>query len=134
MTAPARFLFVDDDELARECALAYLTTPDTHVTVAVDGRDGLAALAVEQFDLMLLDLEMPRMDGYAVLEKLRADPATADLPVLVVTSRRDDWALDEVYARGADGFCCKPIDWRLLRQQARFLLRGRAKASERAAA
>jgi CheY-like chemotaxis protein len=118
-----RILFVDDDPIARALAVAALESDSVNVTVAADGRDALAALGASRFDLLLLDLEMPGIDGFAVLDAVRRSPKTATMPVVVVTGRTDDRSLDQVYRRGANGFAAKPVDWRMLRHQLRFVLR-----------
>jgi signal transduction histidine kinase len=78
---------------------------------------------------VLLDLEMPRLDGFGVLEALRADPATSRLPVIVITGREDVVAIDRAFAKGASSFIVKPINWRLLNYQIRFV--NRAHRAER---
>lgn len=119
----ARLLFVDDDPILREFAQVNLATASAAVDVAADGVEALEALSRQRYDLLLVDLEMPRMDGYALLEKLRSDPATAHLPVIVETGREDVDAIDRAYRAGATAFVSKPLNWRLLSYQIRFTLR-----------
>ena len=79
-----------------------------------------------------LDLEMPRLDGFEVLERLRADPVTRELPVIVVTGREDVAAIDRAFEAGATSFLVKPINWRLLSYQIRYVMRaGRNEAAIR---
>lgn len=128
----ARLLFVDDDPILREFATVHLATATAEVDVA---KDGVAALEMAQrfrYDLLLVDLEMPRLDGYALLEMLRADPATTHLPVIVETGREDVEAIDRAFRAGATAFVTKPLNWRLLSYQIRFVLRAaRAEAELR---
>jgi DNA-binding response OmpR family regulator len=133
-----RILYVDDDPILREFAVVNLATERARVDTAADGRAALAAISVEPPDLVLLDLDMPEMDGFQVLEALRADPKFADLPVIVVTGREDVEAVDRAFAVGATSFVVKPLNWRLLSHQLRYVHRSamneRTLAAERATA
>lgn len=120
---PLRLLFVDDDPILREFALVHLTTAEARVETAADGLEALAAVEREAPDMMLLDLEMPNLDGFGVLERLRADPRYRELPVVVVTGREDISAVDRAFIAGATSFVVKPIHWRLLSYQVRFVWR-----------
>ena len=116
-----RILYVDDDPILREFAVVNLATERASVDTAADGRAALAAIAGEPPDLVLLDLDMPEMDGFEVLEALRADPKFRDLPVIVVTGREDVEAVDRAFAVGATSFVVKPLNWRLLSHQLRYV-------------
>jgi DNA-binding response OmpR family regulator len=123
MDEHARLLFVDDDPVLREFAQVNLASATAEVDVAEDGIAALDCLQRFKYDLLLVDLEMPRLDGYALLEMLRADPATAHLPVIVETGREDVEAIDRAYGAGATAFVTKPLNWRLLSYQIKFVLR-----------
>jgi len=130
----ARLLFVDDDPILREFAQVNLATAAAEVDVASDGVEALEALSRHRYDLLLVDLDMPRMDGFELLAHLRADPATAHLPVVVETGREDVDAIDRAFRAGATAFVTKPLNWRLLSYQLRFTLRAaRAEAALRLA-
>jgi CheY-like chemotaxis protein len=133
-----RILYVDDDPILREFAVVNLATERASVDTAADGRAALAAISGAPPDLVLLDLDMPEMDGFQVLEALRADPKFADLPVIVVTGREDVEAVDRAFAVGATSFVVKPLNWRLLSHQLRYVHRSamneRTLAAERATA
>ena len=118
-----RILFVDDDPIVREFAVVHLSTDKAEVALAGDGEEALERVAETAPDIVLLDLEMPRLDGFEVLARLRADPATRDLPVIVVTGREDVAAIDRAFEAGATSFLVKPINWRLLSYQIRYVLR-----------
>jgi DNA-binding response OmpR family regulator len=130
--APAdlRLLFVDDDPILREFAAVHLATENSSIDTAADGEEGLARIAEQMPDLVLLDLEMPRIDGFEVLRRLRADPATEHLPVIVVTGREDTGAIDRAFDAGATSFVAKPINWRLLSYQVRYVHRTCANEAE----
>lgn len=118
-----RLLYVDDDPILREFAAVHLAGDTTTVETAADGAQALEMIAANQPDLVLLDLEMPVMDGFETLRHLRANEATLHLPVLVVTGREDIAAIDRAFEAGATSFATKPVNWRLLSYQARFVHR-----------
>ena len=120
---PVRILFVDDDPILREFAIVHLSTEQAQVEVSPDGEAALELIAAADFDIILLDLEMPRLDGFAVLDRLRADERTQNLPVIVVTGREDMAAIDRAFTAGATSFLVKPINWRLLSYQIRYVQR-----------
>jgi PleD family two-component response regulator len=118
-----RILFVDDDPILREFAVVHLSTEKARVRVAGDGLEALEQLNAEPFDLVLLDLEMPNMDGFELLEKLRFTDQFRTLPVIVVTGREDVAAIDRAFLAGATSFVVKPLNWRLISYQIRYVHR-----------
>ncbi len=129
----ARILFVDDDPILREVAQVNLASSTAQVDTAADGLEALEAIALKTYDLLLVDLEMPRMDGFELLRQLRENPATEHLPIVVETGREDVDAIDRAFRAGATAFVTKPLNWRLLTYQLRFTLRAaRAEARLRA--
>ena len=119
----ALILFVDDDPIMREFAVVHLSTDKAKVMLAGDGVEALDSVATTPPDIVLLDLEMPRLDGFEVLARLRASPKTRELPVIVVTGREDVAAIDRAFEAGATSFLVKPINWRLLSYQIRYVMR-----------
>lgn len=119
----ARILFVDDDPILREFAQVNLASPHATVDVAVHGADALERLSTAQYDLVLLDLEMPVLDGFDTLAAIRSNPETADLAVIVQTGREDVEAIDRAFRLGATSFVTKPLHWRLLSYQVLYVLR-----------
>jgi CheY-like chemotaxis protein len=106
----ARFLVIEDNAANLEL-LRYLLTRAGHVVAcAGDGVDGLAALQHEIPDLVLCDLHMPRMDGYAFLAELRRDPALRDLTVVAVTAYSMPGDKERAMSAGFDGYLPKPLD------------------------
>jgi DNA-binding response OmpR family regulator len=129
-----RLLFADDDPILREFASVHLGTETGAVVTAADGEDAWGLLQDASFDLLLIDLEMPRLDGFGLVRRLRQDPRFRDVPVIVVTGREDVSAIDRAFDAGATSFLVKPINWRLLTYQVRFVLRAqRAMSSLHAA-
>jgi two-component system, sensor histidine kinase and response regulator len=114
-------LVTDDDPTQRMLAGAALDQMEI-----VEAENGLAAVqALEQcaFDLAILDLDMPVMDGFGVIEWARARSATRHLPIIVVTGRDDVVAIERAYALGATSFLTKPINWNVFRHQVAYVLR-----------
>ncbi len=131
----ARILFVDDDPILREFARVNLASMQATVEVAEDGADALEQLRRDHYDIVVSDLEMPRMDGFQLLSAIRATPSIENIPVVVATGREDVAAIDRAFESGATAFVVKPLNWRLLAYQLRFQLRAaRTEAKLRAAA
>jgi CheY-like chemotaxis protein len=123
-----RLLVTDDDPIMREFACVYLATPTASVETAADGEEGLRRLLSEPFDFALVDLDMPKMDGIEMIRRIRADPALWHLPVMVVTSSEDIVSIDRAFEAGATSFATKPVNWRLMSYQIRYVLRAHAAA------
>lgn len=106
-----RVLVVDDDPTIRSL-LALCLIDHFQVEAAVDGREAVELLAKRpgEFHAMILDLSMPRMSGFEVLEHLRGDPATDRLPVLVLTARSDRGARMDALVDGGHLFLAKPFE------------------------
>lgn len=119
----ARVLFVDDDPILREFAKVNLSSDCTILDTAEDGAQALELLERCRYDLVVSDLEMPRLDGFGLLQTLRGSAVTRHLPVVVATGREDVVAIDRAFALGATSFVVKPLHWRLLAYQLRFVLR-----------
>jgi len=84
------------------------------VLLAVDGLEALDKVALERPDLIILDLMLPRMDGYEVLKRLKGDPRTADIPVIVLTARGEKEDRARSLELGAASFMAKPFSPRQL--------------------
>lgn len=119
----ARVLVADDDPILREFATVHLATPSVEVEVAEDGLVALERLQQGGVDIALIDLDMPRMDGFELIERIRWDETLKHLPIVVVTGREDMIAIDRAYALGATAFVIKPLNWRLLSHQLAYVLR-----------
>lgn len=123
--APVRILAVDDDPIMREFAATQLLVPGGSVVTASDGEEAWSILESdpEGFDLIVSDLEMPRLDGFGLATRIREDRRWKHLPIVVITSRDDMFAIDRAYEVGATSFVTKPVNWRLLGYQLRYVLR-----------
>ncbi len=106
----SKILVVEDEPENRLLIGMILTTEGYQVIPAVDGADALARLAGDRPDLILLDLMMPQMNGFEVLERLRADPATAPVPVIVLTALAQERDIAHAVSCGAQGYVIKPFE------------------------
>jgi CheY-like chemotaxis protein len=129
LTRPVRslhVLLVDDDPSLRLLCRFNLEASGMTVTEAEDGEAALRSLADELPDVVLLDVMMPRLDGWAVAERLRRDERTRAVPVVFITARAEDDARARGLALGAVGYLVKPFNPATLAEQIADLLAGRA--------
>jgi DNA-binding response OmpR family regulator len=117
-----RVLIADDDAQMRRLIRAILERDGYEVTEAADGLDALEAVESHPVDLVLLDVDMPRLDGLGVLEELRARVKTSSVPVIVLTARTDDTET-RVLDLGAQDFLSKPVQPQSLQARVRAVLR-----------
>lgn len=106
----ARVLVVDDAEAIRELIAVNLELEGYDVERCADGLEALEAVARHRPDVVTLDAVMPRLDGFGTLERLRSDPATASIPVVMVTARASAADLARGRALGADAYLTKPFE------------------------
>ena len=116
-------LIVDDDSTARLLTRAALEQVGFSVTEAEDGDRALAAFERARPDLVLLDVDMPGMDGYTVCQTLRGRTEARHVPIVMVTGRDDVASINRAYEAGATDFVAKPINWGLLGHRVRYILR-----------
>jgi two-component system, sensor histidine kinase and response regulator len=126
----SRILFADDDPILVEFAKVHLSTPTTVVESAKDGLEAWHRLCTESFDLVLIDIVMPGLDGFSLVERIRADEKLRHLPLVMVTGHEDVVSIDRAFAAGATSFVTKPVNWRLLSHQLRYVLRTTQMAAE----
>src|SRR4051812_2065122 len=105
----ARILIIEDKQ-ANLDLMTYLLEAFGHsVKTAMDGEEGLAALRREAPDVVVCDINLPRIDGYEVARQIRADPALRPLPLIAVTALAMVGDREKVLAAGFDGYIAKPI-------------------------
>jgi DNA-binding response OmpR family regulator len=122
---PPRVLIADDNPQGAELLEAYLSATDYDVRIAADGEQTLQQVRAWQPDLILLDIMMPRISGFEVCKRLRADRATADIAVLMVTALDQPSDIDRAVDAGTDDFLSKPINKTELLLRVKSLLRCR---------
>ncbi len=128
----AEFLVVDDNSINRRLLACYLEQEGHSSTLAASGREALALLTRRSFDVVLLDLMMPELDGFEVLTWIRSRPALADMPVLMISAVDDIESIARCVEAGADDFLPKPFNPSLLRARIESCLeRQRRKREER---
>ncbi|HTP25869.1 MAG TPA: response regulator [Anaeromyxobacteraceae bacterium] len=114
---------VDDDETTLMLAEEILTGEGFTVSTFNDSARALARIAVQRPDVIVLDVMMPDLDGFAFCSHLRKNPVTADIPVLMVTSLNDSASIALAYDAGATNFATKPINWVAEGHRLRYMLR-----------
>ncbi len=120
---PLRILIADDEVTARMLLKATLEKAGFRVDVAVDGEDALRRFEAQPCDMVMLDVEMPGLNGYQVCAHLRQDVGD-ELPIVMVTGMDDLDSIDRAFEAGATDFISKPINWALLGHRVRYLFRG----------
>jgi CheY-like chemotaxis protein len=114
-TAPGMLLVVDDSELNRDVLTRRLKRQGHAVRAVENGREALEALSEEHFDLVLLDIMMPEIDGFEVLRRLKADAVLRDLPVIVISALEEIDSAVRCIEMGAEDYLPKPFDPILLK-------------------
>ena len=121
---PSRIL-IADDEPSIVISLEYLMKREGfEVSVAADGEAALAAVAARPPDLVILDVMMPKLNGFEVCQRLRAEPAWRGVRILMLTAKGRESELQKGLALGADAYVTKPFSTRELVAEVRRLLGG----------
>jgi two-component system alkaline phosphatase synthesis response regulator PhoP len=123
-------LIVDDNPQNVELLIAFLESMPVKLVTAVDGVDALEKVAEHNPDLILLDIMMPRMSGYQVCRKLKGDPKTRDIQILMVTALNELGDIEQASECGTDDFVSKPVNKLELLTRVKSLLRVRHLKSE----
>ena len=118
-----RVLVADDDPMVRLLARATLENLGLEVDEASDGASAVALFSDKHFDLVLLDLEMPRVDGFTACARMRSMFHGDQAIIIVVTGRSDADSIYKAYQAGASDFLIKPIKWQLINHHVPFMLR-----------
>jgi CheY-like chemotaxis protein len=114
-------LVVDDNRITTKLMLRYLDANGFEADDAGDGMECLEKVAIRKPDAIILDVMMPRLDGFETARALKADPATAGIPVAIVTALNDMATQIRAVEAGADDFLTKPLEEKLLVTKARML-------------
>ncbi len=116
-------LVVDDDTTSRMLMRRTLEKAGFSVAEAGNGLEALASFERMPPEIILLDVEMPELDGFATCRRIRALPNGGHLPILMVTGRDDVHSVNAAYEAGATDFTSKPINWPVLGHRVRYMLR-----------
>ncbi|MGI9407588.1 MAG: response regulator [Hyphomicrobiaceae bacterium] len=126
MSESFHILFIDDDPIALSLAGRALASERHCISCAATADEALAMLAGMNFDLVIVDIIMPGMDGFEFLTHMRRRPEFDDIPALAVSVRNDGATAERALACGAQSFHSKPLDWTLLTEQIHEVLAGRS--------
>jgi CheY-like chemotaxis protein len=121
-----KVLIAEDNAVNRELLRELLETRGYNVVEACDGQEALHMIEQTQPDMLLLDIGMPVLDGFAVVRKIREDPRLAPLPVVAVTAYAMQGDREKVLNSGFDGYLSKPVNSRSLVEELDRLLTKRA--------
>jgi two-component system alkaline phosphatase synthesis response regulator PhoP len=110
MSRKSRILIADDNKPNVELLEAYLAGVNCDIQVALDGQDALERVAVFRPDLILLDIMMPKLSGFEVCRKVKSDPATRRIMILMVTALNELGDIERGVAAGTDDFLSKPVN------------------------
>ncbi|MDB5319254.1 MAG: putative response regulator receiver protein [Phycisphaerales bacterium] len=122
---PSTVLIVDDNVQNIELLTAFLQALPVNVVTARDGVEALERIARLRADLILLDVMMPRMSGLQVCRRLKADPATRGIPILIVTALNETGDIEAARDAGCDDFVSKPVSRFELLARVKWLLGSR---------
>ncbi|HEV2703819.1 MAG TPA: EAL domain-containing protein [Steroidobacteraceae bacterium] len=129
MTQTAAVAIVaDDEDLGRLLLSEAVAEIGLTVSAHDNGSTAVEAALKHNLAIVLLDVDMPGMDGYAVCRRLRAEPRLANVPIVMVTGHEDSTAIDLAFEAGATDFIAKPVNWALLPRRLGYILRNAAAA------
>ena len=130
--AGERILFVDDEAQIRKLVQTFLQRHGYVVTTANDGYEALLAIKKERPHLLITDVSMPNLSGLELTKRLRAEAATARLPIIMLSARKQANDVLAGYAQGADEYVAKPVELAILAAKVELILK-RSKVAEEAA-
>jgi chemosensory pili system protein ChpA (sensor histidine kinase/response regulator) len=122
---PPQIMVVDDSVTVRKVTTRFLEREGMQVVTAKDGADAMLKLQQQQPDVMLLDIEMPHMDGFEVNSKVRLSETMHGLPIIMITSRSGEKHRERAFALGANAYLGKPYQESVLLEEIRMLLPAR---------
>ena len=105
-----KILLVEDNEMNRDMLSRRLERKGYEVVIAVNGQEGVELVSSTRPDLILMDLSLPIIDGWEATRRIKADPATASIPVIALTAHAMAGDRERAFAAGFDAYLTKPID------------------------
>jgi CheY-like chemotaxis protein len=118
-----KILLVEDNEMNRDMLSRRLERKGYEVVIAVNGQEGVELVSSTRPDLILMDLSLPIIDGWEATRRIKADPATARIPVIALTAHAMAEDRAKAMAAGCDDFDIKPVDLPRLLEKIDTLLR-----------
>ncbi len=122
---PRKILVVEDNQDSRELVVKVLKNKGYQMIEAADGEEALEKAVAEKPDLILLDISIPKIDGYEVAKKLKSDEELKDIPIVALTAHAMKGDREKVIVAGFEGYISKPVNVRELPDQVRSYLRGK---------
>ena len=120
-----KILIVDDNQDSRELVAKVLKNKGYQTTEVADGEEALERAVSEKPDLILLDISIPKIDGYEVARRLKSQEEFRDIPIIALTAHAMKGNREKVIVEGFEGYISKPIDVRKFPEQVRSYLRGK---------
>jgi CheY-like chemotaxis protein len=117
-----KILLVEDNEMNRDMLSRRLIRNGFEIVIAVDGQEGVNLAASAQPDLILMDLSLPVIDGWEATRRVKANPATANIPVIALTAHAMTQDKEKALAAGCDDFDTKPVELPRLLEKINALL------------
>lgn len=118
-----KILIVDDDPTTRKLIGLYLRAKGYDTATAENGFDAIEKLGIENYNLIVSDINMPYMDGIEFVKVVRSDSAWAHIPILIVTTETDPEERERAMAAGANGYLTKPVTAETVVQHIRHILK-----------
>ena len=106
----AKILLVEDNEMNRDMLSRRLQRKGYDVEIAIDGKDGIEKATSGGFDLVLMDMSLPEIDGWEATRLLREEPATKELPIIALTAHAMEGDREKALDAGCDDYDTKPIE------------------------
>lgn len=104
-----RVLIVDDEEVIRKFLKIHLAKLGYEVKEAADGEQAIEQLGIDDFDLLICDILMPKKDGWEVMKEVKSNPKTKNLPVIILTAKNEDSDMFKGYDLGVNYYMTKPF-------------------------
>ncbi len=117
-----KILVVDDEPFMIDVLQKFLTISGFETVGALNGEDALVLVKVEQPDAVILDLMLPDIEGYEVCSRIRSFPATAHLPVIILSARTEESSVQRAMAAGATAYLTKPVKFPVLMAEIKRVL------------
>ncbi len=117
-----RILLVEDHDLIRDIMSRWLMSKGYEVTMAVDGEEAVSKGHSDKPDLILMDMGLPKIDGWEATHRLKAGVETSHIPIIAVTGYAVEDDREKALAAGCDEYCAKPVDFKRLQEMIEALL------------